>query len=178
MRRHSCCIRRDTCFCACGIGMMTLSPSSWAPCSASLEQFHLKRVSYDRGGAAKLNDRFIFPVWLNMGKWVTPSPTAAEVSSTYVLKAIIMHIGSPTYGHYYAYVRGALPYGGTKSSWVMLDDDVVHSISEEEVLQDAFGGEEEGVGAHSCFGKYAKVCSVYSEFMVLTDGAQTKLLNI
>lgn len=101
-------------------------------------------------------------MWLDLSEWVNPPAATAGVSCTYALKAVVMHVGSPTHGHYYAYVRrGAVDYGGGKACWVKLDDDEVERVSEDQVLADAFGGGKTGTMAPSYSGKFAKVRSIY-----------------
>lgn len=56
----------------------------------------------------------------------------------YDLKSLIIHIGTPTVGHYIAIVR---PSPVTKPDyWVLLDDDRVSVISREKMEEIAFGG--------------------------------------
>ncbi|CAN0070214.1 unnamed protein product, partial [Ectocarpus sp. 12 AP-2014] len=89
-------------------------------------QFHLKRFEYDpyQGDLVKIHDRFEFPTELDMSPWMTtppPSPKdgsdsesdseseresdAEDKADTYKLSAVVMHVGGPAAGHYYAYVR-------------------------------------------------------------------------
>eukprot|EP00904_Undaria_pinnatifida_P002737 jgi/Undpi1/12464/HiC_scaffold_5.g02135.m1 len=154
-------------------------------------QFHLKRFEFDPylEDLAKINDRFEFPTELDMSPWLQnasspPSghPTAPtdnndidaaasvttasaqQPSQKYHLSAVVMHVGGPSAGHYYAYVRYTNPAsskppppsevgkqgGGTAlprrgdakadAKWVKLDDQRVTEVSEAEVLRDAFGG--------------------------------------
>ena len=163
---------------------MLFSPKFW--------QFHLKRFEFDPylEDLAKINDRFEFPTELDMSPWLQnasspPSghPTAStdnnnnidaaasvttasaqQPSQKYHLSAVVMHVGGPSAGHYYAYVRYTNPAsskspppsevgkqgGGTAlprrgdakadAKWVKLDDQRVTEVSEAEVLRDAFGG--------------------------------------
>lgn len=134
--------------------------------SSSLRQFHLKRFEYDpyRDDLAKIHDRLEFPTELDMSPWVDgdgggdhdDDDDAASRGSTlkdaasheYHLSAVVMHVGGPAAGHYYAYVRApsevkvALKGKETKkcTKWVKLDDQRVTEVSEAEVLRDAFGG--------------------------------------
>lgn len=90
---------------------------------------------------------------------------SSEKHRRYRLSAIVMHVGGPAAGHYYAYVRvpkplssAALPPlespglgerdgkvprgngGAGRTRWIKLDDQRVTEVSEAEVLRDAFGG--------------------------------------
>lgn len=96
------------------------------------------------------------------------SASAQQQSQRYHLSAVVMHVGGPSAGHYYAYVRyvakpppsmSSPPSGSTElgnepggtrlpqqdaakqdAKWVKLDDQRVTEVSEAEVLRDAFGG--------------------------------------
>ncbi|CAN0473129.1 unnamed protein product, partial [Laminaria digitata] len=122
----------------------------------------LKRFEYDpyRDDLAKINDRFEFPTELDMSPWLSaPSSPANNVdvagsvsappqqrSQRYHLSAVVMHVGGPSAGHYYAY--NAAKQDDAK--WVKLDDQRVTEVSEAEVLRDAFGwsgGAYSGPGA-------------------------------
>ncbi|CAM9434529.1 unnamed protein product, partial [Ectocarpus sp. 8 AP-2014] len=89
-------------------------------------QFHLKRFEYDpyQGDLVKIHDRFEFPTELDMSPWMTPPPPspkdgsdsdsdshtdAEDKADTYKLSAVVMHVGGPAAGHYYAYVRYRAP---------------------------------------------------------------------
>jgi ubiquitin carboxyl-terminal hydrolase 7 len=105
-------------------------------------QFHFKRFAYDAstGGMRKINDRFEFPTVLDMRKWVTGNQLDTS-STTYALRAIVMHQGGPDRGHYYAYVR---PSGET-NNWFEVNDTVVKPVTEAHVLSNAFGGHGRGL---------------------------------
>lgn len=162
-------------------------------------QFHLKRFQYDyfSGDLTKVNEPFEFPTELDMAPWLPGSaastchdgqdlsaaaplpsgdanPDCKVMPSKYSLNAIVMHVGSPSVGHYYAYARTQakrdLPSEGPTCNragdaghrgsmrWVKLDDERVTEVSEEEVLRDAFGGDgmEQGL---SGFG--GQVCGLH-----------------
>lgn len=90
----------------------------------------------------------------------------------YSLSAIVMHVGGPSAGHYYAYIRekelggkrtgrrkvGRASVAGDEQAaavarWVKLDDSCVTEVSEAEVLRDAFGGGRRGGGFQGLFGQ-------------------------
>ncbi|CAN0139281.1 unnamed protein product, partial [Scytosiphon promiscuus] len=123
---------------------------------------HLKRFEYDpyQDDLAKIHDRFEFPTELDMSPWlhkdsrellpdapdgradggsIDEGCQADHGSSSYKLSAVVMHVGGPAAGHYYAYVRYKKPADSTVT-WVKLDDHRVTKVSEAEVLRDAFGG--------------------------------------
>lgn len=94
----------------------------------------------------------------------------------YSLSAIVMHVGGPSAGHYYAYIKektmGAKRTNRRKvgragvtgdeeaardAGWIKLDDSRVTEVSEAEVLQDAFGSRGGGGGLQSLFGQVRRV---------------------
>lgn len=97
-------------------------------------KFHLKRFEYDpyQDDLAKIHDRFEFPTELDMSPWLNKdtqhkqqagdaSDGSADAGSSsdacqadndaalYRLSAVLMHVGGPAAGHYYAYVRYTKP---------------------------------------------------------------------
>ncbi|CAM9431224.1 unnamed protein product, partial [Choristocarpus tenellus] len=115
-------------------------------------QFHLKRFQYDpyQDSMSKVHDRFEFPVALNTSPWLKGDSANSTASTRYSLRAVVMHVGGHSAGHYYSYVRplsdkwgeesGGEQEGQRSKQWVKLDDDRVTAVTEEEVLRDAYGG--------------------------------------
>jgi ubiquitin carboxyl-terminal hydrolase 40 len=69
----------------------------------------LNRYDYVNNERKKLNDRFEFPLELNIGVLLeTPSESP---DNEYVLKAIIIHRGGAYGGHYHAYIHDELQEG-------------------------------------------------------------------
>lgn len=113
--------------------------------------------------------------WLPKERKASQAGNDAATAGAYKLSAVVMHVGGPAAGHYYAYVRydtltpgpptgsnkavsrcaeaapmargkGRKQQPKTTSIWVKLDDHRVTKVSEKEVLRDAFGG---GGGVYS-----------------------------
>ena len=64
----------------------------------------------------KVNDRFGYPLELDMSKYLEQSEEAQAQKAdadiiNYELKAILIHIGGPYGGHYHAYIRDDLNEG-------------------------------------------------------------------
>mmetsp|Transcript_52342 Transcript_52342/g.119362 ORF Transcript_52342/g.119362 Transcript_52342/m.119362 type:complete len:351 (+) Transcript_52342:3-1055(+) len=73
------------------------------------------------------------------------SSPARRASSRYVLHAVLIHTGSASYGHYYAYVRpnlgqGSAPAGGKDGGgWVRCDDTRVEAVPWKQVREEGGG---------------------------------------
>eukprot|EP01084_Bolivina_argentea_P160218 279017_1 len=121
-------------------------------------QFHLKRFEYDpkTQTMAKVNSRFPFPTEIDMGLWCDDSvgrykdddnKDSADHGNNglhYSLRSIVMHQGRLEKGHYYTYVRRKRQ--DNEIRWYKLDDNRVSSVEESEVLDDAFGHEQQKWG--------------------------------
>ena len=67
-------------------------------------------MDYETWQRKKINDRFEFPLELDMSAY-TDSDHANKLSAdelVYELKAIVIHRGGPYGGHYYAYMKDDL----------------------------------------------------------------------
>jgi ubiquitin C-terminal hydrolase len=109
-------------------------------------QFHLKRFTYDwqADSMDKVNSRLAFPSELDLSTICKP---ADDEDVTYDLQSIVIHMGRFGVGHYYSYVRPDL----CSNTWYRFNDDIVEEVTEEEVFEDAYGGE--GVRKSSQQGK-------------------------
>jgi len=143
--------------------------------SARAEVLHLqlKRFAYrpsagGQYGLVKLGDKLAFDQELDLkpylaqqdeddeerdlggggGGWAggpQSSSPARRASSRYVLHAVLIHTGSASYGHYYAYVRpnlgqGSAPAGGKDGGgWVRCDDTRVEAVPWKQVREEGGG---------------------------------------
>jgi len=75
-----------------------------------LNRFALDYETFER---KKLNDKFEFPLEINMSKYVSPEliENSKEDDLIYELKSIINHSGGAGGGHYYAYIKDDLGVG-------------------------------------------------------------------
>ncbi|TPX40691.1 hypothetical protein SeLEV6574_g06471 [Synchytrium endobioticum] len=84
--------------------------------------FQLKRFDASQARYRKLSHYMSFPSRLKM-------KNCAADKCKYDLYAIIVHHGSLSFGHYYAYVKNM------DGKWHQMDDDSVTQVSEEQVLR-------------------------------------------
>ena len=110
-------------------------------------QFHLKRFMYEwqTDSMTKLNSRLAFPSVLDLSsicKSVDDNNEDGEDCvdlTTYDLQSVVIHMGKYGVGHYYSYVRPDIK----SDQWYRFNDHVVEKVSEQEVFEDAYGGEED-----------------------------------
>jgi ubiquitin carboxyl-terminal hydrolase 40 len=77
----------------------------------SLKRFDLDYATWTR---KKVNQRFEFPLEVDMYKYTKEAEEGKEVDSeltTYELKSIIIHRGGAYGGHYHAYIKDSLKEG-------------------------------------------------------------------
>eukprot|EP00288_Rhodomonas_lens_P017047 CAMPEP_0177696218 /NCGR_PEP_ID=MMETSP0484_2-20121128/3864_1 /TAXON_ID=354590 /ORGANISM="Rhodomonas lens, Strain RHODO" /LENGTH=604 /DNA_ID=CAMNT_0019207177 /DNA_START=101 /DNA_END=1912 /DNA_ORIENTATION=- len=113
--------------------------------------FNLQRLQYCpmRGVPVKINSRFAFEDKLDLTELmvddpdqeVPPDPTGPPV---YSLHSVIVHSGYSNMGHYVAYIRASGPPGEKGAKWYKFDDDHVSIVTEEEAIEESFGGEAAG----------------------------------
>jgi ubiquitin carboxyl-terminal hydrolase 7 len=98
----------------------------------------LKRFEYSVKVDAnvKLNDEYAFYPVLDLSKYVVEPESGT--SYVYHLHAVLVHSGDVHGGHYYGFLRTE-----AKSRWHKFDDDHVTKATEQEAIDDNFGGVEE-----------------------------------
>jgi ubiquitin C-terminal hydrolase len=86
---------------------------------------HLSRFEYDyrTGRRTKINQRFEFPVDLDVG----PYAFEPKTETNYVLTGVIVHDGFADFGHYVSYVRDS-------ERWLCFNDDVVSTVALDTLL--------------------------------------------
>ncbi|KAE9589796.1 putative ubiquitinyl hydrolase 1 [Lupinus albus] len=107
-------------------------------------QLQLKRFEYDymRDNMVKINDRYEFPLQLDLdrdnGKYLSPEADRS-VRNLYTLhRSVLVHSGGVNGGHYYAYIRPTL-----SNQWFKFDDERVTKEVAKRALEEQYGGEEE-----------------------------------
>ncbi len=106
----------------------------------SILQFHLKRFTYDwqTDSMTKVNSRLAFPAVLDLSSLCkAPADDEDMDPTTYELQSIVIHAGKYGMGHYYSYVRPDI----NNDNWYRFNDHIVEKVSEQEMFEDAFGGE-------------------------------------
>ncbi|KAG2601030.1 ubiquitin C-terminal hydrolase 12-like isoform X1 [Panicum virgatum] len=106
-------------------------------------QLQLKRFEYDfvRDAMVKINDRYVFPLQLDLdkddGKYLSPEADRS-VRNLYTLHSVLVHSGGVHGGHYYAFIRPTL-----SDQWYKFDDERVTKEDMKRALEEQYGGEEE-----------------------------------
>ncbi|EFC37971.1 predicted protein [Naegleria gruberi] len=100
---------------------------------------HLKRFEYDyiRDLIYKINDRYEFPLEIDLGKYLSEDSEQKKEDNTYVLFSVLVHSGDVSGGHYYNFAR---PYIN-EDRWFKFDDEKVYEVNESLAVQDNYGGE-------------------------------------
>ncbi|RDX86284.1 Ubiquitin carboxyl-terminal hydrolase 13, partial [Mucuna pruriens] len=106
-------------------------------------QLQLKRFEYDftRNTMVKINDRYEFPLQLDLdkdnGKYLSPDADRS-IRNLYTLHSVLVHSSGVHGGHYYAYIRPTL-----SNQWFKFDDERVTKEDTKRALEEQYGGEEE-----------------------------------
>eukprot|EP00397_Hematodinium_sp_SG-2012_P000753 GEMP01000754.1.p1 GENE.GEMP01000754.1~~GEMP01000754.1.p1 ORF type:complete len:1240 (+),score=167.23 GEMP01000754.1:229-3948(+) len=96
----------------------------------------LKRFTFDLEtlDMVKLNDKLEFPTLLNLEEF-------CDGAATYLLAAVVVHTGTVSSGHYYAFAR-PMRHNKLFGKWLKFDDESVSKCTEYRAVQDNFGGED------------------------------------
>ncbi|KAK1419677.1 hypothetical protein QVD17_28933 [Tagetes erecta] len=106
-------------------------------------QLQLKRFEYDfmQGTMVKINDRYEFPLQLDLdkedGKYISREADRS-VRNLYSLHSVFVHTGGVHGGHYSVYIRPTL-----SDQWFKFDDECVTKEDMKTAVDEQFGGEEE-----------------------------------
>jgi mRNA-degrading endonuclease HigB of HigAB toxin-antitoxin module len=110
---------------------------------------HLKRFDFDiqRMCFAKIHDKFVFPVELNLDEFLDPS-SADGTKNEYLLHSVLVHSGDVHGGHYYAFIRpseskfwsdGEGFANASGGQWFRFDDENVFKVPRQEAIDNCFG---------------------------------------
>jgi len=99
---------------------------------------HLKRFEYDvqKDAMNKINDRYEFPLELNLNPYVADDSPEKNRDHTYELFSVLVHSGDLSGGHYYAFMR---PEAGS-DQWYKFDDERVYKVKERDAVEENYGG--------------------------------------
>ncbi|KAL3367030.1 hypothetical protein AABB24_011632 [Solanum stoloniferum] len=99
-----------------------------------------------RGNDSKINDRYEFPLQLDLdrenGKYLS-SEADRTVRNLYTLHSVLVHGGSVTGGHYYAFIRPTL-----SNQWYKFDDERVTKVDAKRALEEQYGGQGKNSNAY------------------------------
>ncbi|XP_024396662.1 ubiquitin C-terminal hydrolase 13 [Physcomitrium patens] len=130
-------------------------------------QLQLKRFEYDymRDSMVKVNDRYEFPLQLDLdkydGKYLSPDADRS-VRNLYSLHSVLVHSGGVQGGHYYAFIRPTLT-----NQWYKFDDEHVTKEETKRALEDQYGGEEELPAQNPAYNQPAFKFTKYSNAYML-----------
>lgn len=82
----------------------------------------------------KINDRFEFPIVIDLSEFVDKTNDNDKKDWIYELFGVLVHSGSASFGHYYAYLRPE-----ESPRWYKFNDSFVNECSESEAVNDNYG---------------------------------------
>lgn len=97
---------------------------------------HLKRFTFDTTGTIKINDHFEFPEMIDLTEYLADESSQKNSVNIYDLYGVIVHSGSASNGHYYAFLRTP-----TDPQWYKFDDSKVSKETVENAINANFGDE-------------------------------------
>lgn len=103
-----------------------------------LLHLHLRRFEYsfETDAMAKINDRFEFPLSIDLAPYLSDDSPQKNESQVYNLHGVLVHSGDVTSGHYWSLLRPT-----TGPNWYKYDDDRVIPVLPQSVFEESFGGD-------------------------------------
>ncbi|KAJ4755880.1 Ubiquitin carboxyl-terminal hydrolase 12 [Rhynchospora pubera] len=145
-------------------------------------QLQLKRFEYDymRDTMVKINDRYEFPLQLDLdkddGKYLAPDADRS-VRNLYTLHSVLVHSGGVHGGHYYAFIRPTL-----SDQWFKFDDERVTKEDIKKALEEQYGGEEElpqlNPGFNNTPFKFTKYSNAYMLVYIRESDKEKIMCNV
>ncbi|VAI14671.1 unnamed protein product [Triticum turgidum subsp. durum] len=145
-------------------------------------QLQLKRFEYDymRDTMVKINDRYEFPLQLDLdkddGKYLTPDADRS-IRNLYTLHSVLVHSGGVHGGHYYAFIRPTL-----SDQWYKFDDERVTKEDTKKALEEQYGGEEElpqvNPGFNNTPFKFTKYSNAYMLVYIRESDKEKIMCNV
>jgi hypothetical protein len=81
----------------------------------------------------KLNSRLEFPRRIDLGRFLARGSDRSK-SAAFLLFGVLVHAGSPTAGHYYAFLRP-----GLAERWFRFNDSAVAEVPSQQAVEDNYG---------------------------------------
>ena len=102
----------------------------------SILQIHLRRFEYDFNydQMTKINSRFEFPATIDLSQYLAENADKTK-PNIFDLYGVLVHSGSTTSGHYYAFLRTS-----TGPQWYQFNDSHVTTATATESIDENFGG--------------------------------------
>ncbi|THG12020.1 hypothetical protein TEA_020733 [Camellia sinensis var. sinensis] len=143
-------------------------------------QLQLKRFEYDFMGTTMINDRYEFPLQLDLdrenGKYLSPEANKS-VRNLYTLHSVLVHSGGVHGGHYYAFIRPTL-----SDQWYKFDDERVTKEDVKRALEEQYGGEEElpqtNPGFNNTPFKFTKYSNAYMLVYIRESDKEKIICNV
>ena len=106
---------------------------------------HLKRFQYDKYyRITKVNKKFEFPKELNLEKLLNNEEE--KKSAIYELTGVLVHSGSVSSGHYYAYLRTT-----AEDKWFQFNDSTVTIEDEKSAIENNYGSDSHTMSGYSAY---------------------------
>ncbi|KAG6690565.1 hypothetical protein I3843_10G021400 [Carya illinoinensis] len=143
-------------------------------------QLQLKRFEYDFMRDTMINDRYEFPLQLDLdrenGKYLSPEADKSA-RNLYTLHSVLVHSGGVHGGHYYAFIRPTL-----SDQWFKFDDERVTKEDIKRALEEQYGGEEELPPANPGFNntpfKFTKYSNAYMLVYIRESDKEKIICNV
>jgi ubiquitin carboxyl-terminal hydrolase 7 len=108
----------------------------------------------------KINDRYEFPLELDLTRFLDPSSATNTEDNTYCLVSVLVHSGDVSGGHYYAFIK---PYPD-EDQWYKFDDERVYKVKKVDGVDENFGGADERKSKYFWLNAHVGANSAYKKF--------------
>lgn len=139
---------------------------------------HLQRFEYDfvHDSLTKIYDELKFPKVLDTTPFLhdlSPFKKQGKNCSTFTLTGVLIHSGDASFGHYYVYLRPKLVFNEDgslneeKSSFYEFNDSSVHRVTDEEAIDDNFGGCDNYLNGNNSYSNTYMSYKRHSAYMLI-----------
>ena len=119
---------------------------------------HLRRFEFNfqYGRMEKVYSRFEFPDEMDLSEFLAPSVVQSH-PCIYTLVGVLVHDGTPEYGHYYAYMRPTV-----EPKWYRFNDSMVTPVSAHDAIEENYGRSGNGyLGGYQSVSSFSAYMLVY-----------------